>query len=219
MKLGKRKILGRFTTTTLRLEQRCVQVLDHLDFPVCIEADERNRFDWLSVRFTLHLRTRSGYLIATFFTTLHRATPEIAKCVVASSQGVVAIPLCVGQRAIVAETFEQGFHTAFCVVRRALGTAIEENIKLDSYAPDVVFQARELFVRCRLILTDSVFVLCLCLLFRSEQSVIANCHGSSLGGRKAMCQYLFNRIFKILLGITGFRANPVKSCKSCHGKN
>src|ERR1043165_7061695 len=107
-----------------------------------VEANKRNRFNLLRSRLHLHARAMGGHGIATFFTSLHRAAPEISESVVACRQRVVTISLSKIQRAIVAQSLEKRLDAPLGVVRRALGATVEKDVKLDPQAADIVFQTR-----------------------------------------------------------------------------
>src|ERR1044072_8420565 len=108
--------------------------------------------------FLLRTGPSRGGRIATFFTSLHRAAPEISKRVITCGQRVVTITLGKIYRAVVSERFEQGLDAPLCVVGRSFRTAIEEDVKLDPQTTDVVFQPRQFLVSTRRVLPGAQFV-------------------------------------------------------------
>src|ERR1044072_6823290 len=126
---------------------------------MCVETNNRYGLDFMIYGFLLRIGPgrRSG--IAAFFTSLHRAAPEISKGVVARGQRVVSITLSKIYGAVVGEPFEQGLDAPFCVVGRALRATVEEDVKLDPQTTDVVFQPRQFLVSSRRVLPCSEFIL------------------------------------------------------------
>src|SRR5215217_5433383 len=104
-----------------------------------VETNNRYGLDFMVYDIPLRTGPGGGGHVATLFTSLHRATPEVSKGVITCGQRVVAITLGKVYRAVVGEPFEQRLDAPFSVVGWALRTAVEENVKLDPQTSDVVF--------------------------------------------------------------------------------
>src|SRR5690349_8262464 len=96
-----------------------------------VSAGKTDGFNFLGNGLFFGVGPCGGRRISTFFTSLHRATPKIAKCVVTSSERVITIPLSVGQRAIVAESLQQCLDTPFRIVGRPLCCAVKEDVEFN----------------------------------------------------------------------------------------
>src|SRR6185369_9616086 len=124
-----------------------------------VETNNRHGLDFMV--YDVPLRTGPGRrsCIATFFTSLHRAAPEISKGVITRGERVIAITLSEIYGAVVGESFEQGLDAPFGVVGWALRTAVEEDVKLNAQTTDVFFQPRQFLVSSRRVLAAGEFVL------------------------------------------------------------
>src|SRR5450432_3555565 len=154
MKARQRKSDRGFSTKELGLDQSLIEILHGRDISADIRGYERRSIKGVT-RSLSGQGSGSSSRVATFFTTLHCAPPEITEGGIARCQGVEVVTLCIAQRAIVSQPLDDRFHTVLGVIRRPLRGAIKIDIKLDLQAANIFLKSNKLLLGRRLVLSCS----------------------------------------------------------------
>src|SRR6266550_4562457 len=106
MEAWKRETYGWLAASSLCIKQRIVKVFDCTHVLMGVGANKSGTIE----RFRRH-RPGGSSGIPSFFSSLHGASPQLAKSVIARRERIVLKALSISQRAIIQQPFDNRFHT------------------------------------------------------------------------------------------------------------